>query len=189
MISFFVPGIPAGKGSFKAFYVKSLGRPVITNDSAKTRPWEQAIRAEARIARCFPVMGPVEVNAVFWLPRPKGHYRPSGGLRASAPLFPTVKPDGDKLLRALLDGLTGEAFADDAQVINASAAKRYCDGAQNRTPGARVSISYIGAVEPAAAKKLCRECRMFCVQDHEGGSCNCDDAACGCVCKAEKGAA
>ena len=47
---------------------------------------------------------------------------------ASAPPFPTVKPDADKLLRALLDALTSQAWRDDAQVINASAAKRYATG-------------------------------------------------------------
>jgi len=38
---------------------------------------------------------------------------------------PVVKPDIDKLIRAILDGLTGVAFKDDAQVVKVIASKNY----------------------------------------------------------------
>jgi len=38
---------------------------------------------------------------------------------------PTVKPDLDKLIRLVLDALTGVAFQDDAQVCRVEAQKRY----------------------------------------------------------------
>ena len=41
-LTVFVPGTPVPKGSTKAFYIQKLGRAVITNDNAKTKPWASA---------------------------------------------------------------------------------------------------------------------------------------------------
>lgn len=180
MISFWVSGIPQPKGSTRGFYAKKLQRVIITAANSKTRPWEQAIRAEAKIAGCKPVTGPVRVGLLFYLPRPRGH---SGkrGLRPSAPMHPITKPDIDKLARAALDAMTHEAWVDDAQVVDLSVTKLYASDV--RGPGVRIELSPVAAAD-AAAMKLCRGCRMFCVQGHDGDSCNCDDANCRCVCKA-----
>lgn len=68
----------------------------------------------------------MSVEALFWLPRPKGHYRVKGGVRPSAPPWPTTKPDGDKLLRALMDGLTTAGiWWDDSQAVHISARKLF----------------------------------------------------------------
>lgn len=141
-VRFFVPGIPAPKGSARAFFVKNLNRAVITNANAKTKPWEQAIRAEAHaaegIAGCAPHTAAVRVTATFYFPRPKGHFG-AKGLKPAAPRENTKKPDLDKLARALLDALTGIAFVDDSQVIDLRVEKRYVpnDGSQ---PGMAVEI-------------------------------------------------
>jgi Holliday junction resolvase RusA-like endonuclease len=42
-----------------------------------------------------------------------------------AGLLPTVRPDADKLLRAILDALTGVGYADDSQVVQAAIMKAY----------------------------------------------------------------
>jgi Holliday junction resolvase RusA-like endonuclease len=39
--------------------------------------------------------------------------------------MPTVPPDLDKLIRAVLDGLTGVAYKDDGQVVRITAVKIY----------------------------------------------------------------
>ena len=136
-----VEGIPAPQGSHKAYIVGKVGGPqraVIVNDNAKTRPWKDAVRDAARWTVLVdhpqpwtPMSGAVEVVLTCWLPRPKSHYgtgRNTDRLKESAPDYPTVKPDCDKLLRAALDSL-GEAgvWADDAQVIEAHSAKRYAE--------------------------------------------------------------
>lgn len=135
MISFFVPGIPIPKGSARAFVVK--GRAIITAANAKTKPWEQAIRSAAHEAGCTPVKCAVAVHAIFWFPRPKGHYGKKG-VKVSAPFEYTKKPDVDKALRALLDGLTGVAFVDDSQVHCVSGHKRYVS--DDGQPGMHVEI-------------------------------------------------
>lgn len=74
--------------------------------------------AAEREAVLLPLEGPLVLTATFVLPRPK-----------SAPkrrVWPTVKPDTDKLLRALCDALTDcGAWLDDAQVVRMSVEKRY----------------------------------------------------------------
>lgn len=126
-IKFSVQGIPAPKGSAKAYMRPGMKFPVVTHDNPKTKPWEQAIRAAAIEAGCQATYtGPVWVRVVFLFPRPKGHYRANGvEIRASAPTTHTTKPDLDKLVRALLDGLNAQAFVDDNQVVEVTARKRY----------------------------------------------------------------
>lgn len=146
-VNFFVPGIPAPKGSARAFFVKKLGRAVITAANAKTRPWEQAIRAEAENARdgAPAATCPVRVRATFFFPRPQGHFG-ARGLKPSAPKRITKKPDLDKLVRTLLDGLNGVAFVDDAQVVSVTTEKRFTDDGFDEpsgVPGARVTVELI----------------------------------------------
>ena len=147
MLRFFVPGVPAPKGSSRAFFVKKLGRAVITDANAKTRPWEQAIRAEAENARngAPALTVPVRVRLVFRMPRPKGHYNSEGALKLSAPELHGKKPDVDKLARCVLDALSGVAFVDDAQVAAIEAWKRFVK--HGETPGADVEVQPVEANE------------------------------------------
>ena len=148
---FFVSGIPAPKGSTRAFFVAKLGRAIITSANAKTKPWEQAVRAEAANAAAGapPTVAPIEVHVVFRFPRPKGHFRANGQVSPKAPLRLTKKPDLDKLERALLDALTGLLFVDDSQVVSITSMKRYTKSDEGEEPGAAVAISVV-AEEVAA---------------------------------------
>jgi len=74
------------------------------------------------------------LNLMFVLPRPAGHWRTVvqvTALRPSARWKPTVKPDLDKLTRAVMDALTqAGAWTDDTRVTRIEAQKRY-----ETTPG------------------------------------------------------
>lgn len=105
-------------------------------------PWRAAVAACAHDAMSDapPTPVPVVLEAAFGVKRPKGHYgtgRNAGSLRASAPPFPAVNPDLDKLARAVLDALTGIAYRDDAQVVELLASKRY------GTPGVAVWLTEV----------------------------------------------
>jgi Holliday junction resolvase RusA-like endonuclease len=50
----------------------------------------------------------------------------------------TKRPDLDKLIRAVLDGLADILIPDDAQVVSISASKRYA--AEGEMPGARIMV-------------------------------------------------
>jgi Holliday junction resolvase RusA-like endonuclease len=67
----------------------------------------------------------VLVTAVFYFDRPKKHFRANGTLRDDAPAFHVARPDAEKLMRALLDAITGVCFHDDSQVAKQVIEKRY----------------------------------------------------------------
>lgn len=146
-VTFCVYGTPAPQGSKRGFVNRSGGVSMVES-SAKVKPWRQDVKHAALdfLAAGDPITGPVRVDITFLLARPKGHYRTgknSALLRDSAPEFPAVKPDVDKLLRSTLDAL-GEAgvWKDDAQVVGANVWKLYADP---KVPGAYVVIQAMEA--------------------------------------------
>lgn len=102
-------GEPVPQGSLSFF----KGRAVHTNHKY-LHPWRNKIAEELR-PRLLVSDGPVEVDLRFTIRRPRTVTRSD----------PTVRPDLDKLVRAVLDALTGVAYEDDSQVIRLSASKRY----------------------------------------------------------------
>jgi len=136
VLEFDVFGTPVPQGS-----MRSYGRSVVPTNASRLRPWRYAVaaEAEAEMARAgIPGWqhGPVSVEVVFRMPRPKSHYRADGRLKETAPLWTWKRPDIDKLLRAVLDGMTDAGvWTDDSQVVGVQAAKYYSDG----PPGAAVS--------------------------------------------------
>ncbi len=138
-MKFFVPGVPAPKGSARAFVIG--GRAVVTAANKATRPWEQAVKIaawEARDPNELVIAGAVEVEIEFLFLRKKGDFNAKGAMKPSAPRHHVKKPDSDKLLRCALDALTGVLFFDDAQVISASTAKRYCQPGEQ--PGCYIEL-------------------------------------------------
>ena len=150
-LEFDVQGIPAPKGSTRSFRNKKTGGTVTTGDNPNTKPWQLAVGWCAKDAMCgAPLMGgPVSVGVVFRMPRPKGHYRKDLSLRPSAPAHHTVKPDLDKLLRAVFDALKHVAWLDDSQVVSLGRCeKRYVS---DESAGARVVVEPVGAVPAGGA--------------------------------------
>lgn len=130
MIQFTVPGEAVPQGSKKAFFVKALGRAAMTESSAKLKPWRSlvSLKAQDTMNGQPPLDCPVMVLAVFEFPRPRGHFGTGKNetiLKASAPSWKTSKPDVDKLLRGILDALTGICFRDDSVVVEVRATKKY----------------------------------------------------------------
>src|SRR5207244_637695 len=75
-----------------------------------------------------PLTGPVVIHFTFYRQRPAAHYgtgRNSGTLKASAPVYPTTRPDALKLARGVEDALTGIVYRDDAQIVEERLFKRY----------------------------------------------------------------
>lgn len=118
-ITFQVLGVPIPKGSMKAFMRPGMKYPVVTHDNTKTKPWADGVKLAAQ--QHAPVGGPwdgaIELHASFYLPRPKSLPR--------RVVYPTKKPDLDKLLRNIKDALKGIVYSDDAQVIDTHTFKRY----------------------------------------------------------------
>lgn len=121
MIRFEVLGQPQPQGSTRAFVNKKTGRAIVTSSNPNLKSWRDSVAWSAReaMAGAEPSDGPVCLQIAFWMPRPKSVKRQE----------PTVKPDLDKLVRGVLDGLTGIVYRDDAQVTRVDATKRYVDPA------------------------------------------------------------
>ena len=137
MITIHVNGIPAPQGS-KVGFIRGNGSAGVRESSKAVGPWRDAVRTETQRAIGVPYDdGPVWVEITFRLPRPKGHHG-ARGLRPSAPARPAVKPDLDKLARAVLDGITaGGAIRDDAQVCVLTVEKTYAD---DHPPGCVIRV-------------------------------------------------
>ena len=118
-IAFTAHGAPEPQGSARAF-VRG-GRAVVTSDNPDLHGWRQVVAWAAQQHRPAEVIrGPVRVRLRFYLTRPASvseRRRPR----------PIVKPDLDKLTRAVLDALTGIVWADDSQVVEVEASKNYGD--------------------------------------------------------------
>lgn len=109
--AFFVRGQPVPQGSMK------FVRPgvMIHSRSQDLALWRADIARNAELFGFKPIASAVKVELDFVMSRPKSSKR----------AFPSVKPDLDKLIRAVLDGLTGVAFKDDSQVILIQSSKTY----------------------------------------------------------------
>lgn len=130
-VSFDVLGVPAPQGSKRAFVVGN--RAVVTEDSKRSAPWRDSVAAAGVAAMGgLPALdGPLQVTIQFRMPRPRSVKR----------LYPSVKPDIDKLARAVLDGLTAAAvIVDDSRVISLTAEKLYAE-----VPGASIRVSEVPA--------------------------------------------
>ena len=117
-----IPGTPIPQGS------KSVTRTgVMFEANRHLKPWRETMSNAltawtATFAGAWePFDGPLFVDVTFWMPRPQ---RPKYSL-------PAVKPDADKLCRALGDAMTTSGLIrDDARITTWHARKRYSD-----TPG------------------------------------------------------
>jgi crossover junction endodeoxyribonuclease RusA len=111
------------------------GKAIMYEANKRLAPWRADIirAAEARARLCDWIMlnGPVEVRIDFYLPRPKS-------VPEAARRWPCVKPDADKLTRAVFDSLTiARIIADDARIVHHDVWKHYA----RATAGARIRVA------------------------------------------------
>ncbi len=136
-LTVFVPGIPKPQGSMRHI---RMGKATVTvhADHDNLIVWRHAVAHEVnQVWGDTPVLDePVALTLYFYLPRPK-----------SAPkkrLHPDRLPDLDKLVRAVLDSLTGIVLADDARVVSLGAIKNY---AVDRPSGCHINLWPMRAVD------------------------------------------
>ena len=124
MINFFVDGLPVPQGSMKV-----INGRVIHNKGSELAAWRSAIALTARQKGARPLTDPIYIHIKFFMPKPRTVKR----------LHPSVAPDLDKLIRAVLDGLTAIAYVDDGQVVSIVAQKAY-----GERIGAEISVGAWG---------------------------------------------
>lgn len=136
-----VHGVPAPQGSKTAF-VRG-GRAIVTEGKGAGRvahaTWRQAVATAARDWQDANgsrelIDGPALVVIQFLMPKPRS--------KPKWKRWPDVKPDLDKLVRSVLDSLSGVILADDSRVVAITARKDYGD-----PPGCRVQVFDLSEVE------------------------------------------
>lgn len=125
-----VPGEPQPKGSLKAIPAKNADgtlRIAMKNDNPKTKEWQDLIsfHATSQMRGARPIEGGVTISMLFRMTRPRTHFLKGGELRSGLLVEHVDKPDVDKLVRCVLDALTGICYVDDCQVIQVLATKLY----------------------------------------------------------------
>lgn len=102
--------------------MKVINGHIIHSQGSALAAWRSAIALQARHSGAIPVEGAIGIEMTFTMLKPRTVTRD----------HPTVAPDLDKLVRAVLDGLTAIAYRDDSQVTSIVARKTY---------GERVGVS------------------------------------------------
>ena len=161
MIELRIHGLPAPQGS-----KKSVGRGIMIESSKKVKPWRTDI-----VTQCWdqyegePMTGPLEVEIIFWFPRPASHYRTALGKRTNtikdnAPVHTTSTWHGDidKVCRSTLDGLSAKAggcvIQDDSLVVRLSCEKRYVTDTEGCGAYIRVRESQYDSKRPSTDLRL-----------------------------------
>lgn len=128
-----VLGTPAPKGSPRVVMRGRGGVPLksprVLKDSPRTEAWHSIVAyaaQEAMVGRVPFVGVALRVSVIFRLRRPWGHYGKKG-LLPSAPPYPSVKPDLDKLIRATMDPLEGVVFDGDSRIVETLSRKLYAE--------------------------------------------------------------
>ena len=131
MTRLYVPGVPRPQGS-----KRHVGRGIMVESSKHLPAWRRAVAAAARTAHTgTPYDGPVTITAEFIMPRPKNW----GKNRQDAMI---QRPDLDKLIRAVMDGISGIIIRDDSQAVRMLLDKRRA--APGEEPGVVVVVDPAG---------------------------------------------
>jgi Holliday junction resolvase RusA-like endonuclease len=127
---FRVFGKPSPQGSKIPGVNSETGKMFVRDQGGQgLKDWRKNVAQAAELARpggdCTePTFGaevPVKVQVLFFIDRPKSAKRP----------LPSVKPDLDKYVRAVLDSMKdAKMYKDDGQVVELVAYKRYATSAE-----------------------------------------------------------
>lgn len=125
---FFIVGIPVPKGRPRA---TARGAYTILYTPKATKDYEEHVAkiASKHIPKTGMIMGPITISLTFYMKAPKKYAKKMGTPHVT-------RPDVDNLAKAILDGLEGILYKNDAQVTTLYAHKCYGD-----KPRVGVSVS------------------------------------------------
>lgn len=122
--SFVVPGKPQGKAR-----PRFDSRRKVTYTPQKTKDYEELVRSSF-IMSCkgsAPLEGAIRARIIAFYPIPKSATKSVRKAMADGKIYPTVKPDLDNIIKAVLDALNGYAYKDDAAIVDIKVKKRYSE--------------------------------------------------------------
>jgi len=146
-LAFTITGEPKGQPRPRAF-ARKMGAVHVARfyDSDVADEWKRAVQIvvlDAAIVHKWPLtLGPVAISLCFSMPRPKSHFG-AKGLKPSAPVHHSGKPDADNLAKLVMDQITksGKVWRDDSQVVSLRVEKLWASGNES---GCSVLIALAG---------------------------------------------
>lgn len=124
LIKFPIHGEPQGKERPR---FKRLNNKVIAFTPSSTKNYEEKIRKDysENIRHKFPKDIPIEVAIIAYYKIPNDTSKIKREKMLSGEILPVKRPDGDNIIKTILDALNGTAFHDDSQVFKIKFEKRY----------------------------------------------------------------
>lgn len=119
-IAFEVPGKPVAKGRPR---FARHGKSVQTYSDVKTANYEALVSWYATLAMVgkAKLEGPLRAEIRVTLAVPQSWSKK----KRAAAVYPVCRPDIDNQIKSAIDGINGVVFADDAQICELYASKRY----------------------------------------------------------------
>lgn len=122
-LTFTIPGAPRGKGRPR---FARRGKFITAYTDDKTASFENLVTIS--YMQCLdrpvlPIINPVKIDVIFFMPIPQSLSEKKK--KEAVGSYCIKKPDLDNMLKAILDGLNGNAFVDDNQVYSINASKIY----------------------------------------------------------------
>lgn len=119
MIEFTIPGEPKGKGRPRH---ERNGHTYTPRDTKEYEEevrirFRKAIRDDEKLAKQFPLTGPVKVTIWAYFKIPKSITKKRLKQIRDGEDFPTKKPDIDNIEKIIEDALNGLAYKDDSQIV------------------------------------------------------------------------
>ena len=127
VLSFNVKGKPQGKARARTFYNSRKGQydsitPQKTKDYEELIAWSYKAAGGQYLGESFIK---ITISAFYEIPKSTSKKRRNEILDKD--IRPTVKPDCDNIIKAVLDALNGIAYKDDKQVVDVSCQKYYTE--------------------------------------------------------------
>ena len=128
-VEFVLWGEPKAQQRPRTFYKRGAKYPTTWSPKENLAAYliqiqEQLLNAQNRGIK---LNGPIELNATFFMKRPKGHLTKTGKRSKQWKTYPTTKPDYDNLIKGIQDALNTHVIGDDGAIVNAFIFKRYAD--------------------------------------------------------------
>lgn len=126
-----LPGAVRGKGRPRArMVIPRIGRPFVTfYTDADTVAYELALKQRAAIKMKGrpPFKGPLAVRVFAMMTIPRSWPNRERDAALAGTKFPTTKPDGDNVLKVVLDSFNELVWVDDTQVVRSLIVKEYAE--------------------------------------------------------------
>lgn len=125
-IKFTVPGQPKGKQRPRVCRIRGK---TITYTPKQTTQYEKLVGASyTAVSRDFFEKSiPLEISILALFSIPQRASKKLKKLMLSGEILPTKKPDGDNIIKIILDSLNGVAYHDDAQICRVYFKKMYAE--------------------------------------------------------------